>query len=489
MSTYRVAIAGIGIESSTFSAHRTTLGDFTVWRGEELAPRYPFLPGWRIGEVEFVPVLVARALPGGPLTEPTYRTLRGELLDGLRTACPLDGVLLDLHGAMHVEGMLDAEADLVAAIRKVVGPTALLSAAMDLHGQVSHRLARQVELLTAYRTAPHVDTERTRQRACRNLARCLTAGIVPVRARVRVPVLLPGERTSTRLEPARSIYASLADSERLPGVIDAALWVGYAWADEPRSAAAVVVTAESPRPAMAEAARIARAWWRARHDFRFCAPAGPADWAIGQALADPRRPFFVSDTGDNPGAGGSGDAAWLLDRLLATPRLASGERTAVWAGCVDPDAVATCHAAGEGGRVELTVGGVFGGPGGGVRLAGQVLRLRAGDPVAGAVAVVRSGGVHAVLTARRKAFHTLDDLASLGLHPGEQDLTAVKIGYLEPTLHAAGGGWVLALTPGGVDQELSRLDYRKVSRPVYPLDSDPPEPDLTPVLLTGPGTP
>lgn len=131
--------------------------------------------------------------------------------------------------------------------------------------------------------------------------------------------------------------------------------------------------------------------------------------------------------------------------------------------------------------MSLRVGGGFGG-GDPVSLTGEVVTLR-DDPVGGRIAVVRAGGVYAVLTSRRKAYHELRDLTELGLDPHRHDLTAVKIGYLEPTLHAVAADAVLALTPGGVDQELGRLAYHRVVRPIHPLDRDIPEPDLTPVLL------
>jgi microcystin degradation protein MlrC len=484
----RIGIAGMSTESSTFAPHRTTLEDFRVARGAELADRYPFLSDWRLpgrADVEFVPLLQASALPGGQVLPEVYDTLEAEILDLIRTAVaerPFDGFYLDIHGAMAVEGRRDAEARLARRIRDLVGPRCLISASMDLHGQVSRELAATVDLLTAFRTAPHIDYIETRERAVRNLVHCLTEGIRPVRAWVRVPVLLPGEKTSTRVEPARSIYATLPDIERQPGVLDASLWVGYAWADEPRSAATVVVSGTDREAVAGHAERLARAWWDVRHQFEFCAPAGPADWCVAQAFDSDQRPFFISDSGDNPTGGGSNDVAWFLGHLLATPELASGERSAIWASCVAPDAVRACVRAGVGGSVNVDVGGCFGG-GDPVAVSGTVTHVEHDDPVGGDIAVVRSGGVHAVLTSRRKPFHYVADLEKLGLDPAQHDITAVKIGYLQPDLYQAAKGWVLALTPGGVDQDLNRLEYRHVLRPIHPLDSEIAEPDLSPVLF------
>ncbi|GAB3436510.1 M81 family metallopeptidase [Flindersiella endophytica] len=489
--TYRVAIGGISTESSTFAPHRTTLGEFFIQRGsEEMAERYPFLSNWRLPEhpdIEWIPLLKASALPGGQVLPEAYDTMEQDLLARLQATLadgPLDGFYFDIHGAMSVDGRRDAEARLAAKIRALVGDDCLISASMDLHGQVSEELAKTVELITAYRTAPHIDYVETRERAVRNLARCLTEGIRPVRAWIKVPVMLPGEKTSTRVEPAQSIYASLPESEAKAGVIDASLLVGYAWADEHRSAATVVVYGTDEAVVTQEASRIARAWWDVREQFEFCAPAGQADWAIRQAFDSTERPFFVSDSGDNPTAGGSNDVAYLLGQFLATPELASGERSAIWASCVAPDAVDTAFEAGLGSQVSVSVGGVYGG-GDAVALTGEVYALhtetRMGNEVR--VAVVKSGGIHAILTSRRRPYHFVKDLLALGLDPAAHDITAVKIGYLQPDLFAAAKGWVLALTPGGVDQDLERLDYHEVDRPIHPLDKEIHQPDLTPVVF------
>lgn len=484
MARWRVAICGLAIESSTFSPHRSGAADFTVLRGSDLLARYEALPD----NVDWIPIVHARALPGGAVERDFYDAVKRELLDRLRAALPLDGVYFDIHGAMSVTGLTDAEADLASAVRAVVGPRCLISASMDPHGNLSRDLAMSLDLATSHRMSPHEDAALTKRRAMANLVRCLEAGTRPRRAWVRVPVLLPGERACTRDEPAKGLYARLADVERRDGVIDAAIWIGYAWADEPRCGAAVMVTGTDDAAIAREARALAEAYWDARAAFDFSAPSGDADWAIGQGLAATERPFFISDSGDNPTAGGAGDAAYMLERLLATPDLASGRRTAVWAGCVDPDAVAACLRAGEGAGVALRVGGAFGTPGT-VALDGRVQRLARGDRLGGDIAVVASGGVRAVLTTRRKPFHLISDLTGLGLDPESHDLSVVKVGYLVPELFDAAKGWVIALTPGGVDQHIVRLPYRALARPIYPLDPDMAAPALEPELIGRPPGP
>jgi len=476
--TLRIGIAGIAIESSTFSPHRSTLDDFRVTRGEELLARYAFLGS--IEDVEWVPLLHAVAVPGGPVTEETYEQLAGEIFDLLGTAGPLDGVFIDFHGAMTVVGRRDIEAEFVAGIRSVVGPSTLLSASMDLHGNVSHELASTLDLITCYRKAPHTDAWDTRERAARNLITRLRSGGRPQKAWVQVPVLLPGEKTSTRIDPAKRIYAIVDEVEAMDGVLDAAIWVGYAWADEPRCQAAVVVTGDDADVITEQAKRLADAYWDAHDEFEFVAPTGTLEECVERALASTARPFFISDSGDNPTAGGAGDTSWTLNELLRMPAITESGRSTIYAAIVDPEVTATAIEADVGTTVNVNVGGkIDDGPCGPVALTAEVVAI---DPAEG-VAVLGIGGLRVIITTRRKPYHLESDFAALGLSPRDADLVIVKIGYLEPELYAMAADWLLALTPGGVNQDLLSLGHHHIDRPMYPFDPDMPTPNLTPELL------
>jgi microcystin degradation protein MlrC len=145
---------------------------------------------------------VSATARGGPVEPEVYQGLKREFLEGLRSALPLDGLYLDMHGAMNVHGMDDAEGDWIASARQVLGPGYLISASYDLHGNVSKSVMENLDILTAFRTAPHIDVLETRERAFNLLLRCLRENVRPERAWLRVPVLLPGERTSTEWETA-----------------------------------------------------------------------------------------------------------------------------------------------------------------------------------------------------------------------------------------------------------------------------------------------
>ncbi|GHJ43014.1 microcystin degradation protein MlrC [Catellatospora sp. TT07R-123] len=474
----RVAIGGVHIESSTFSPHLSTAADFEVTRGDALLARYDWLATARswTADVEWIPLVHARALPGGAVEPGAYEGWAAEIVERLAAAGPLDGMLLDFHGAMSVVGRDDAEGDLITAIRSVLGPQPYVSAAMDLHGNVSRVLFDACDLLTCYRTAPHVDVWETRERAARNLVEALRRGQRPHKALVHVPILLPGEMTSTREEPARGLYARVPEVEARDGVVDAAVWIGYAWADQARCQGAVVVTGTDAAAAADAARELGECFWAARDEFAFVAPTGTMDECLDAALAavgDPaRRPFFISDSGDNPGAGGADDVTYALARLLARPEIRAGSCRAVFASLVDPQTVAQVADLPPGAPVRVAVGGRIDAREPGPLLLDGVLEAVADDPDGGRCVSVRVGGASVFVTSRRMQYRLLESYARLGVAVEHVDVVVVKIGYLEPELFDAAGDWLLALTPGGVDQDLARLPYHRVNRPMFPLDRD-----------------
>lgn len=490
----RIAVCGISLEASTFSPALTTAEMLAPRRGDDVLAAWEF---WRPGgslahRAEWIGILQARAIAGGPIPAGDYRALEEEILAGLARAgaeAPLDGVVLDLHGAASVVGMDDMEGQLALAVRRVVGPDVLLSAGMDLHGNVSRTLAETVDLLTTYRTAPHIDWRETKERAAANLVDRLAlpeGRRRPAKAWVPVPILLPGEMTSTRQEPASGLYGRVPEIEALAGILDAGIWIGYPWADEPRNMAVVMVTGDDAALVLDQAVELGSELWRRREEFGFVAPVGQFDDVLLRALADPARPFFISDSGDNPTAGGAGDVTWTLARLLESEALHTSGQRAIYASIPDAPAAAAAAQAGVGGKVSLAVGArVDDRPAPPVRVAGTVVAVVQGAD--NLEVVIATESVDVIVTAVRRPYHLESDFTRLGLDPRRADLVVVKIGYLEPELFDMAAGWQMALTPGGVDQDLARLGHRRVQRPMFPLDQDVEQVDVAARVVLFPG--
>jgi microcystin degradation protein MlrC len=481
----KIAIASFGIESSTFSPARTNEEAFHPKYGQDVFTSYPFLSDTSADRkrAAWLPTVAARSLPGGAVTREAYESIVNKTLDSLKKHLPYDGMFLDLHGAMSVVGLDDPEGDFITRIRKVIGNKTIISTSMDLHGNVSWRLAENSDLITCYRMAPHEDAMETKQRSVEKLLERLESGTgkPAYKAWIPIPVLLPGEQTSTRIEPAKSIYAAVKPASEQQGIVDAAIWMGYPWADEPRNHAVVMVVGDDSAKVTSTAEQLAKKFWNARKQFDFVAPVGSLDECLAKALSAREYPYFISDSGDNPTAGGAGDVTWTLQRLLARPEFKSpGGPSLIYASIPGPDLVKNAIAAGEGNHVEGLAGAEvdarYAPP---LKISGTVKSIVHGDKDAEVEVVVKVGSINIIVTQKRKPYHKEIDFTRLGLAPRQTDIVVVKIGYLEPELYAMRKDWMMALTPGGVDQYLERLPYKRIQRPMFPIDRDTPDPNLS----------
>ncbi|WP_158861374.1 M81 family metallopeptidase [Lunatibacter salilacus] len=481
----RIAIAGLAIESSTFSPAQTEEDAFLARTGEDIFNMYPFFSTDSANRkrANWFPTLRGHAIPGGIVTREAYESLVTKTLEMLAENLPYDGLFFDIHGAMSVVGMDDPEGDFIIRIREVIGDETIISTSMDLHGSVSWRLAENTDLITCYRLAPHEDAMESKKRTVDNLLERLESGKgkPAYKAWIPVPILLPGEKTSTRVEPGKSLYAKVDPVTKEEGIVDAGIWIGYAWADEPRNQAYVMVTGDDREKVGSAAEYLAQSFWDVRNEFDFIAPVATLKESLDMAIASDKKPFMISDMGDNPTAGGAGDVTWTLHEVLARPEFKNEDGPSlIYASIPGPEFVEKAVASGIGNQVEGWAGAAvddrFAPP---VKLSGTVTAIEHGDRNAETEVVVKIGSVSVIVTKKRKPYHRENDFTRLGLSPRESDIVMVKIGYLVPELYDMRADWIMALTPGGVDQDLERLGHKRINRPMFPLDRGMLDPDLS----------
>lgn len=460
----RIAVGGLHTECSTYNPVLAREPDFRILADAALLsdPYFAWLSEY---DAEFLPTFHARAIAGGPVAASTYAAFKAEILTRMERLLPLDGVYLAMHGAMFVEGMEDCEGDFISAVRALVGPDCLISTSYDLHGNVSQTIIDALDMFSTYRTAPHIDVEATMRRAVAMLVRALSTGVRPKLLWAPIPVVLPGERTSTEDEPAKSLYARLPEVEGPEGIWDASLMVGYVWADEPRATAAAIMTGTDLPALESAAASVAQSYWDAREQFVFGTTVGSIDECVSWALAATTAPAIIAESGDNPTGGGVGDRAEVLAALLA-----AGAEGVVFAGIADRPATDAAYAAGVGARLPLRIGATLDPSSAAVEAEAEVVFLADAATALLREAVVRIAGVTLVLTARRRPFHNIADFTRLGLDPRAARILVVKSGYLSPDLAPIANPSLMALSPGVVDQFVERLPrLRKVVK-TYPFD-------------------
>jgi len=467
----RIAIGGLDQETNTFSPFRTEYKDFVFLRGDAMIEERLGHP-WPDQDVELLPTFVAWAHPGGLMHRATYEGIREKLVRELQQALPVDGVYLDLHGATEIEEVGDGETDLVHAIRSIVGDDVLICVSLDLHGNISPAMVDSADIVTAFRTAPHRDDQETRQRALRHLVRALRESLNPVSVMIKPPLLLIGEEAITDVDPARTLYARLEETEQIPGIMDASLLIGFAYGDTPYTSTSVIVVGERDGElAHQYAAALAQEVWARRHDFGFGVEAVSVDEAIREALNATERPVFITDAGDNVTGGGGGDIPLFVERLLTVRA-----EDALVAGLADAEAVQQCVEAGEGAAVRLSIGGkldpVHGRP---LEVTGLVERLSIGPGVPSRLpttALVRVGGVRVILTMDRRPLLDRISIQAAGVDLMQQKIVVVKQGYLFPDLSDFAPRAIIAFSSGAVNFHLAELPYRNLLRPIFPIDPD-----------------
>ena len=261
--------------------------------------------------------------------------------------------------------------------------------------------------------------------------------------------------------------------------------MGYPWADEPRNHGVVVVYGDNKKEVKNSSEFLAKSFWDVKDEFEFVAPVGTLEKSLELALNSDTKPFIISDMGDNPTAGGAGDVTWTLKRLLERDEFKNENGPSlIYASIPGPKLIENAKNLKVGDYVEGFVGAEvddrFSPP---IFLRGKIRSKNIGDINAKTEVVVQSGSINVIVTEKRKPYHYIKDFTDLNLDPKSIDILMVKIGYLVPQLYDINKGWIMALTPGGVDQDLFRLDYKRIERPMFPVDEFESEPDLSAVFV------
>jgi len=483
----RIGIAGIAIENSVFMPNRQEL----VGRPMTL-PDY-LSPDSVMGKTAvWLPALRGGGSGRGPVTRESYEVFVTNALEMIRANMPYDAFWFYIHGACSVEGVDDPEGIFLERIRGVIGHDALVTTTMDLHGNVSQRLAIYSDLITTYRKAPHDDARESHRRGVVNLLERLSTGKgrPAYKAWVAVPVLLSGEWSSTRVEPAKSLYELVPEVEAMPGVIDAGIWIGYVWGDDRRNQGVVMVYGDGKKDVEKGAKMLAQKFWDVRHQFCLEAPGYDLETCLNLAIASNKKPFLISDMGDNPGGGGSGEVTWTLARVLKRKEFQSPDgKSLLYCSIPGSEMVEAAQKVGVGGYAEAYVGAMtdnsYEPP---ILLSGTVVYVSpapelnqsfGGGRMGGSIAIIKTGSVYVVVGTSSPT----PPLANTGVDPKQIDIIMVKQGYLVSQWYDLQADWVMALTPGSVDQDFKRLPYKNIIRPMFPIDPDMPDPDLNVVFV------
>jgi microcystin degradation protein MlrC len=487
----RIAIGSIIQEGNTFAPTLTGFEEFAadfLWYGDELLEGYrdvrvevaAFLQVLEEAGATPVPLLAAHACAGGPLTRAVMDHLVGELTARLRAALPVDAVLLALHGAMVVEDEPDAEAEILAAVRGVVGPSVPVASSLDLHGHITPRTLEHATILVGYQEYPHIDIYETGERTARMLLETLHGRLRPALALAKRPMIVSPVNARTTDGPLRRVVDAARQMERDGRVLAASLFPVQPWLDVPDLGFAALVVADgSAEAAQAAADQLAGMAWDARAEFE------PEIVSLAEAVRiglASQGTTVVGDAGDAPSSGAAADHAAVLRELLAQGADRAGRP--IYLTLRDAAAAAACAEAGLGAEVTLKVGHTLtraeGQP---IEVQGRVCALTDGHYLMqgpGAAGLPMNMGPTAVLAIGdiRVALRSLPSLEwdpslyrSVGLEPADAALVFVKSpGHFRVSYAPLANRLLVADTPGAARPNVRALQFSRVTRPLYPLD-------------------
>ncbi|MGH2533059.1 MAG: M81 family metallopeptidase [Thermomicrobiales bacterium] len=489
----RIAVAGISHETNTFAPRPTDLEEFInnrLLRGEEMYEEREAntVIGGAVAAIadtpglELVPLVSGGAIPGGIVTARAVEAIEGEFVAMLAEQRP-DAVVLALHGAMVTERAEDGEAATLRRVRDAVGPEAPVVAVLDLHANVSQAMVDFANVLLPYDTYPHVDSAERGQEAVHLAARMARGELRPVTGFVKLPMISPCPKQFTGADPAKSIMAHAHRIETMPGVLNAGVNFGFAYADIPIVGKSVLVTTDGDKDlAHHQAQALADDIWARREEFR--PETMPVEEAIHAAMEEVGGPVVLADQGDNPGGGSPCDGTAILWGLLDL-----GAPNAALATIADREAVDAAFAAGTGARLEMTLGGktddLHGYP---IPITATVRSLSDGDFVyegpmqagrketLGRTAVLVCDGrygnsVEVIVCERRVQPIDLAIFHSQGIEPTERKIIALKSAvHFRSSFGPIARRIIEVDTPGLTSVNFSRFDYRRIPRPIWPLD-------------------
>lgn len=480
----RIAIAGLQHETNTFAPLPTDLKRFLTpdaWpeylEGEKLLDA---LAGKNIpaagfsramaGKCELLPLLWCSAGPGGVVTDRAFEWIWRRLLERLRDAMPIDGLYLDLHGAMVTESHDDAEGELLRRLRTALGNQMPIVASLDFHANTTAGMLTRADALVGYRTYPHIDMDETGARAAKLLVRCLTGARMQKAFAVRLPMTaLVWQNTSTA--PMRSIIEQAMRAED-GGCDSVSVFAGFPLADIPDAGASVVAYGTSESHCRRTVRRLAE---KLRTATIVQQPVYSATDAVAAAREHERTEaglLILADVEDNPGAGGSADTVTLL-RVMCAGQL----RNAVAGVICDPEAAVAAHRAGVGSRVKVGLGGKSGLRGESPLTASfEVLAVGDGRFAAtgpfykgcrmnlGPMACLRLNGVSIIVSSRPQQAADRAMFRHVGIDPDRHSIVALKSTVhfradFEPIAHR-----ILIVAANGQNPiDLTTLPYRRYS--------------------------
>ena len=480
-----VFVGGMDAECNEHVTRIIGLDDIHLQYGDECADALNVREVFEPAGIRVIGGLYAHAGPTGMLSREAFEAISAELLRMVKEHIgEIDGIYLKLHGASGVKDLdeVSGEHALVKRLRRLVGRYMPIAVTQDPHGNMTREFGESVNIVRCYRESPHIDTVETGHIVAGKLVD-LMKNRRPMKPIVlKLPMLLGGEQSMSAEEPMKSINRMLDEAEKDPRLFSVCFYIGYLSHDDDKLGSALVVVPNRPEDEVwcrAEGERIAERIWAMRGEFGFKGNFAPPEEAVMRTLSEGVKTSVITDLGDNCGAGAMGSQTVLLRYMLKHWR--EGKKV-LFAGIQDRKAHANLCGLPVGTEVTFDLGSNENEWSAPVHIEGTIVET--GDEYSGYGSAVYMGRkVGEVPTVRVKGttidVMVLDTNLQYG-HPYEferagldfhaYDIVVVKMGYLDTYLIPETAYHCMAITDGPTAQEPQKFDFKRVYRPIWPLD-------------------
>ena len=449
-----------------FKGTRTNLGGFIAALEEK--------------EYEIIPVIAASATPGGIVTRDMFEFMKKELINSIKNTGVVDGILLDLHGAMVSENTPDGEGTLLKAIREVVGTRVPIISTLDLHANVTNTMIENATAFFPYENYPHTDCFERGYEAGTCMAKILQKEISPVMRFRQIPILAHTIETSKT--PHIELFKKVTTWEENPEVINVAVLHGFPWSDIPEAQMSVIaITDGNIELANTIVNDLAKTIWEIRAKFKkkFLSP----EEAVKKAMASTSGPVIIADAADNPGGGGSGDSTFILSALMRAK--ANNVGMAI---IPDREAVQMAINAGVGSEITLNLGGKLGAKetsGGPVQITAKVKTIADGQFInkgpmrkgilnkIGRTVVLDVDGIEIIVPENRMQPIDAEIFRRVGIEPSEKKILVLKsVVHFKASFGPMAKKILAVNTPAYASMDFESLNFKHIQHPIYPLDKN-----------------
>lgn len=476
----KVLLANVGAECNSHISHVATLDDFRILYGEEAIDAMHVRDIFERENIEMIPAVCAALPPNGMVHYDAFSYLANKILDTIRENLnSIDAIYLQLHGASGVVGLdcVSAEHYILKEIRKIVGQHMPIAMVMDPHGNVTKELVGYLNICRCYRESPHIDTVDTQRIVAEKLVN-LMKNRRPMHPIIKkLPIMVGGERSVSAQEPVRTINQMMDEAEKDERIFSISYHVGYIRHDDDKLGAAVVVCPNTPKDkdyCNEVAIRISEYAWNHRHEFHFTGNYDEPDIAVQRALREGTKTTVITDSGDNCGAGGAGQNTIMLQEILKSKT----QKSVLIAGINDPKANQflssyqihdqVCFQLGVGedeNSQPVLIQGTL------IQIGEQKYGNEKSQSVGKAYIVrIENTNVDVLVMDHNVQYGTMQQFHAAGVEFHDYDIVIVKMGYLDTYLIPETNYHIMALTEGPTIQRSEQIPFKKIYRPMWPLD-------------------